>query len=779
MESSKYVLARAEQPTVDSLTRPAEVAGPGVYWAEAEKPRSLRLATILEVPFKHKRLICISLFASVLAAWVAILVWPRSYESESRLKIRVGRHSVALDPSATTGETMNLLKTQEEEILSALEVLGSHQIAQTVVDKIGVMAVMDGQLPIVRSTSDPSKPDSGMQQLMVTAKSWAKSVNDAVSSALLTTGIKDNISNRELAVRKIRSTLRSTAPAGSTVICVSAGAETPEMAQAIVHEATEAFLEEHLKGAYNEGSYTFFKEESDTAEKELDRLIAERAQFMRENEIISLDDNRELLRDRFSELDRDLATSITELEQAGAEFKDLETKMSEVEDEVVAQRQEGTDVTWSGMRQIVYELELEEQGLSATLTERHPRLRALRTQLEGAKRILEQIEANRIDQATTPNPIKTALEQTLQQEDTLVVGLRSLIQAQLEQRTELEKQREQLVEVERNLLRMDRVIEERTTSLANLKEKLEQARVNEELHGDKLSNARVFQSATLVERAAKPNKKILALGIVCLGGVMGLCMAFLREGASPNLRTAEDVEYSLGVPVISSVQRQNKLKKLSFKQRNVYRQACRELLAEILMLRRNPRGGRGLSIGVIGVDVGVGASTLATNLAITSDVDCHLKTVLVDADARTRSISKMFGISGSPGLVELLSGAASHDECLQRVSRSEVEMIASSADSSTDLLSAGPQEIVQALEAYLQDCDLLIVDLPAASQPDQAVALAQHLDCIVVVAESERTETVSADRLVSRLSQSNAEVLGVVLTKTKTYLPKIVRGFVS
>ena len=54
--------------------------------------------------------------------------------------IRVGRESVSLDPTATTGATLMLQKTQEEEVISALEVLNSRHVAETIVDKLGVDA---------------------------------------------------------------------------------------------------------------------------------------------------------------------------------------------------------------------------------------------------------------------------------------------------------------------------------------------------------------------------------------------------------------------------------------------------------------------------------------------------------------------------------------------------------------------------------------------------------------------------------------------------------------
>jgi Mrp family chromosome partitioning ATPase len=139
----------------------------------------------------------------------------------------------------------------------------------------------------------------------------------------------------------------------------------------------------------------------------------------------------------------------------------------------------------------------------------------------------------------------------------------------------------------------------------------------------------------------------------------------------------------------------------------------------------------------------------------------------------------MFGLNGTPGLVELVNGSASHDECLQRAPNVPLDLVSSSADSCDDILTNSAADIVQALQTYLHNCDLMIVDLPAASEPDQVVALAQHLDCVVVVIESEKTQTVAADRLLRRLSESNTQVIGVVLNKTRRYFPKVLQRLIA
>ena len=124
-----------------------ELSSPGPMW-----PR------YIEALFKRKVMILGALLGSLLLAWLALIVWPKQYQSEAKLMIRVGRESVALDPSATTSQTLMLQKTQEEEVNSALDLLRSRRIAELTVDKFGAQNINSGVLPSGQYASLPPWP---------------------------------------------------------------------------------------------------------------------------------------------------------------------------------------------------------------------------------------------------------------------------------------------------------------------------------------------------------------------------------------------------------------------------------------------------------------------------------------------------------------------------------------------------------------------------------------------------------------------------------------------
>ena len=500
---------------------------------------------------------------------------------------------------------------------------------------------------------------------------------------------------------------------------------------------------------------------------------------MQKNKIVSIESSRALLQQRLTGIDRDLMIATGQLEEARSSVTDLKQKYSATEDEIVATKVASVDSTWSGMRQQIYELEVEEQKLAANYTDDNPKLKRVRTQLRGAREILANREPDRVDESTTPNPLKSKLLEGYQQQQTRIVGLESMIKEKRQQYAVMQHQIDDLHDFERELTQTDRDIRLAEASLSMMQQKLEEARVIDELQTKKISNVHVFQPATLVERAVSPKKPVLGAAFLVLGLAGGLGLSVLRQATSSSLRTSEDVETHLGCPVVSTIPRMPRMDAPRLNDKKRYQESCQNLIAEVLLSRRRPNQQHGRSLGIMGIDAGAGATTLATNLALASASECHLRTVLVDGDTRGRSISRNFGLNGKPGLVELVSGNASHDECLQKAKGVPMHLISSAADNSDEKLTNCAPEIVQSLQAYLGDCDLLIVDLPPANQPDQSIAVAQHLDAVLVVVESEVTQKAGVERLLRRLAESDTEVVGVVLSKTRDYLPKWLRRFVG
>ncbi len=741
--------------------------------------RIANLASYIEILFVHRWLLISTMLVSVFLGWVALLAWPRSYMSEAKLMLRVGRETIALDPTVTTSQTLLMQKTQEEEVNSALEILSSRQLAELVVGKLGVESIINGSVP---SGSVPSTETAESSDKSSISQWLSKQVSNVVDLAYTATGIRDKVSDQELAVQKLQKTIAIYAPKKSTVLTIRADSKSPEMAQAIARTLTDAFLEEHVKVSATVGSLSFFEEQAKEAEHKLSDMLMKRSGLLKERKISSVAAQHETLGSQLGSLEKSLLSAQSSLQQSMAEINDLEEKASSSDLEIVATKQKQGDQTWSLMRNKLYELEMEESRLASQYTPSHARLGQVREQLTGAKLILSKLESEREDQSTTLNPVRLRIEEDLQRTKTAVVGLESLIAETESQRETKQQEIRELLDFEVMLGQLDREIAVSESSLRLLQEKQEEARVIDELRGKHISSIGVFQPASFVERPASPKKPVLAAAFCLMGLLGGIGWVFMREMSSTTFRTPEHVERDLELPVLSTIPFSFRLAKLRRFPRPQHlvdiRVSCRSILSEILLSRPMINGNqyRGKTIGILGVEEGGGASTVAVGLALASSEDAGLRTTLIDFDLTKRTVSSAFDLNGSPGFAELVSGEADQEDCVQHFKKRPLSLIAGSSTRSNRRFEAEPLEVMRVLNELRDVNALVIVDLPPASRPDQTLSIAQHIDHVIVVIESEKTGLVEAKRLIRQLEASNADVVGIILNKSRTYLPNWLSG---
>ena len=741
--------------------------------------RIANLASYIEILFVHRWLLISTMLVSVFLGWVALLAWPRSYMSEAKLMLRVGRETIALDPTVTTSQTLLMQKTQEEEVNSALEILSSRQLAELVVGKLGVESIINGSVP---SGSVPSTETAESSDKSSISQWLSKQVSNVVDLAYTATGIRDKVSDQELAVQKLQKTIAIYAPKKSTVLTIRADSKSPEMAQAIARTLTDAFLEEHVKVSATVGSLSFFEEQAKEAEHKLSDMLMKRSGLLKERKISSVAAQHETLGSQLGSLEKSLLSAQSSLQQSMAEINDLEEKASSSDLEIVATKQKQGDQTWSLMRNKLYELEMEESRLASQYTPSHARLGQVREQLTGAKLILSKLESEREDQSTTLNPVRLRIEEDLQRTKTAVVGLESLIAETESQRETKQQEIRELLDFEVMLGQLDREIAVSESSLRLLQEKQEEARVIDELRGKHISSIGVFQPASFVERPASPKKPVLAAAFCLMGLLGGIGWVFMREMSSTTFRTPEHVERDLELPVLSTIPFSFRLAKLRRFPRPQHlvdiRVSCRSILSEILLSRPMINGNqyRGKTIGILGVEEGGGASTVAVGLALASSEDAGLRTTLIDFDLTKRTVSSAFDLNGSPGFAELVSGEADQEDCVQHFKKRPLSLIAGSSTRSNRRFEAEPLEVMRVLNELRDVNALVIVDLPPASRPDQTLSIAQHIDHVIVVIESEKTGLVETKRLIRQLEASNADVVGIILNKSRTYLPNWLSG---
>ena len=101
------------------------------------------LSVAVSALFRRKWAAMFAFVVTILLVLVGIALTPRSYRSQARLFVRLGRETVTLDPTATTGQTVAVQSSREIEVRSVRDMLASRILLEKVVDQFGPEYILD------------------------------------------------------------------------------------------------------------------------------------------------------------------------------------------------------------------------------------------------------------------------------------------------------------------------------------------------------------------------------------------------------------------------------------------------------------------------------------------------------------------------------------------------------------------------------------------------------------------------------------------------------------
>jgi len=105
--------------------------------------QSYGMSDLVGMLFRNKKKVVFIPLLLLSLAILVILYAPRKYRSEAKVYLQVGRESVKLDPTATTGDTISMQSiNRASEIVTAMESLKSRGTIERAVDKLSPETVL-------------------------------------------------------------------------------------------------------------------------------------------------------------------------------------------------------------------------------------------------------------------------------------------------------------------------------------------------------------------------------------------------------------------------------------------------------------------------------------------------------------------------------------------------------------------------------------------------------------------------------------------------------------
>jgi capsular exopolysaccharide synthesis family protein len=303
------------------------------------------------------------------------------------------------------------------------------------------------------------------------------------------------------------------------------------------------------------------------------------------------------------------------------------------------------------------------------------------------------------------------------------------------------------------------------------------------------SNVSVVDRAEIPQLPSKPKKGLnLMLGAL-LGLMAGLGLALVLEHLDNTLRTPDEVERYLGLPILSVVpdffslpkaQAQGKLplvsqagpitpsmcvpaksqtsSKLRFA---VITETYRKLRTSIFLSRA------GMPPKTILFTSGISSEGKTITVANTAIVLAQLghEVLVVDADLRRPACHKALRVKDGPGLTDVLAGLIDLEPAIKTTAVPHLSLLncGSIPPNPTELI--GSKKMDETLRTLKTRYDFVLLDSPPVVPVSDAVDLSTLVDGVVLVVRGQQTPKHLVKMAVAQLNNSHTTILGVVLNR--------------
>ncbi|MCX7192184.1 MAG: polysaccharide biosynthesis tyrosine autokinase [Proteobacteria bacterium] len=280
--------------------------------------------------------------------------------------------------------------------------------------------------------------------------------------------------------------------------------------------------------------------------------------------------------------------------------------------------------------------------------------------------------------------------------------------------------------------------------------------------------ARIVDPALASDVPVKPKKQMVVSLAFVLSLMLGVAVAFLLEHLDSSVRSTEDAERKIGLPLLAAVP------KIELAAGQVaglhYRDAPKSLFSEGIKTIRTGILLSGIdhpkkTLVVTSSVPGEGKSTVAINLAL-----AHAQTkrvLLIDADMRRPSIAKVLGLDNThPGLSMLALGIDKLDSCVYKIEGSNLDVLTAGSIPPNPLELILSEKFKELLGGLTEKYDTIIIDSPPVQLVSDAVVLGSMATGVVFVVKADATPFQMARRGIRSLQRGGASIYGIVLNQS-------------
>jgi|GEM_PF-3098999 len=278
------------------------------------------------------------------------------------------------------------------------------------------------------------------------------------------------------------------------------------------------------------------------------------------------------------------------------------------------------------------------------------------------------------------------------------------------------------------------------------------------------------RSAATILNTAQPNPDPIAPDIAKFGFIglfaglsLGLLVSFLIDSLKSNIRSAGQLSYLTGLPVVASVPALKAPAPRALKSLARRTQEPAEGYRYMAFALGSNSHADPLAYGFTGTR-GASLATLGALQFAISAAKTGQKVLLIDAELGRSQLSRAFELETAPGLREALAGGAANIDALaQSTPYDNLRILPTGIGETTTLADYATTEVERTVDAAKTIADIVVMSLPPCDLHVDAVAVSRLMNVTILTVSALRTNANQIADIVDMLKNAGVTNLRLVL----------------
>ncbi|MFC1491995.1 GumC family protein [Nitrospinota bacterium] len=554
-------------------------------------------------------------------------------------------------------------------------------------------------------------------------------------------------SPEELAIENLKGRLLVRPVRLSNLVFVSFDDPDPAMAAKVANGYGEQFLQMVLELRFSGAKDAAVWLSKEIKKVRLELLNSDRKlqNYKEKYNLISLEDRQNIIAEKLTGLNNAMTKAKTEkisvevlfdkVQQANGDNSVL-SSLPDVIQSPVIQKLKGEQ----------NKLLREHSKLSKKYKSRHPKLVRLISRIEFMdKRIKEEKQEIAIN-------IKTRYQVALAKE-------RSLSRS-------VEQQKQEALRLSRIAVVYNALLRDIETGRELYKQLLKRTKETNLIKSLGANTTRVIDKAQIPTRPEYPNKRQNIIIAAVSSLILGVLLAVFLDHIDTRIRTPEEVESITNAPLVGVI---SEFKKgFSRESRSIEepidKVLTREHFRELQTMTLFRLGEKHKVVQITSSIPREGKTFVSSHLCLgLSEVKDRV--LLIDGDIHRSGVHDYFDIPQSPGLIEMLMGGATFENCLYEVSGTNLTVMPSGGRKSISTRLFETNQLNEIVSVAKESFNIIIVDTPPLLILSDPLIWAPCVDGILYVVDVQQVTSNILNQAVEKLHEIEKPILGSIMNR--------------